>query len=62
MKVSPEKSTFIAYHLKLGRSKWTDLRHYLLSDGLNLSTWEQIRSFRNSFVPTFNWYPKIQTL
>ena len=57
--VSPEKSTFLAYHLKLGKGKWRELKYYLQSEGLVLSTWEKIREIRSSIVPTFNWYPNV---
>ena len=39
--VSPEKSTFLAYHPKLGKEKWRELRYYLQSEGLLLATWKK---------------------
>ena len=57
--VCPEKSTFLAYHLKLGKAKWRELRYYLQSEEVVLATWEKIREFRNTIVPTFKMYPNV---
>ncbi|KAI6655664.1 hypothetical protein LOD99_1804 [Oopsacas minuta] len=45
--VSPEKSTFLAYQLKLGKGKWRDLKYYLQSEGLVLATWEKLVKLEN---------------
>ena len=55
--VSPEKSTFLAYKLKLGKGKWRELRYYLRYEGLLVTTWEKIREFRNTIIPNFQMYP-----
>ncbi|KAI6649968.1 hypothetical protein LOD99_6332 [Oopsacas minuta] len=44
---STEKSTFLAYQLKLGKGEWKDLKYYLKSEGLVLVTWEKLVKLEN---------------
>ena len=57
--VPTDKCTFLAYNLSLGKMKWTDLRYFLISEGLKLATWPKIRDFRATLIPPFQLYPSV---